>query len=275
MKKIVNLALSVLLILTATSCGSQRAALDNGTTRRAIQEQYGACVQNAFDYNCMQVKGKVLLQGKPNLPMRLNMEENQNFKLQINAPLLGFEVGRLEVDRDSVTLVDKMDKLYTRQAIRDFAFFTDNGIDVRTLQCVFMGRMCLPKHGECQVKDFSKFIWTSNDDGTVVGTREEEKYKLSYTINAKGQVTLTRLEIADKGVEVLWAYTEWYNLAVGCSPSKSHLTVKTRSSNYEVDFSYNQPNIDAQPWPEFEPSEKYKSMDPFELLDKVRNIKPE
>ena len=274
MKKIVSLTLPALMILVMTSCGSQRAALDNNVSRRAIQEQYGACVQNAFNYDCLQLKGKVSLQGKTGLPMRMNMEEKETFKLQINAPLLGFEVGRLEVDKDSVTLVDKMDKLYTRQAISDFAFFTDNGIDVRTLQCVFMGRMCLPKQGECQVKDFSKFVWTKNDDGSIEGVRSEEKYNLSYRINEKGQVQQTHLVIPDKHVDVVWNYTEWYNVGVGCSPAKSHLSVKTSSSSYEVDFSYNQPNIDAQPWPRFEPSEKFKAMDPFELLEKVKNIKP-
>lgn len=274
MKKIVNLALAALMILSVTGCGSRRAALDDSTSRRAIQEQYGACVQNAFGYDCMQVKGKVSLQGKTGLPMRLNMEQKETFKLQINAPLLGFEVGRLEVDKDSVTLVDKMDKLYTRQSLGDFSFFTDNGIDVRVLQCAFMGRMCLPNHGECQVKDFSKFVWTKNDDGTIEGVRNEDKYTLSYLINTQGQLQQTRLVIGGKNVDIVWAYREWYNVGVGFAPAKSHLTVKTSSSTYEVEFSYNQPNINAQPWPDFEPTEKFRAMDPFELLEKVRNIKP-
>ena len=272
-KNIINLVATAIAALSIfASCTSQKtmAKLDDKTSRRAVQEQFGAAIQNAFDYKCLQSKVKFSYKGKT-LPARLNVEQGKQFRLILNAPLLGFELGRIEVDRDSVTIVNKMDKLYATEAIDDARILADAGLNVEALQCLFLGRVYVPGRGEAHVGDYRRLSWTRTAADNIEGIYNSADYAVRYTIDSEGRVRNTEVTIPDKDIRVTWDYTDYLRLQTGTFPTEQRVSLQL-SKNEEAGISLASPNLNAGKWDPFDPEDKYQRVTMSELWSRLKTL---
>ena len=275
MKRIFPFVLVSLMLLLASGCSSRKRMMEyaDPTSTRAVQEQYGAAIQNAFIFSRLQSKVKFTLGGQ-SLSGRLNVEQGKRFRLIVNAPLLGFEVGRIEVDRDSITLVNKVDKTYAVESLTKVRIDGTKHLDVDLLSCLFLGRVYIPGRGEARVGDYKRLEWSRQDDGDIRGDYAGETFELSYWVNSRGEVR--QLQVANgAGHAVAWSYDKYERVADGIAPTEATVSARLNTAEQrrvEAQVTLSNINTKVDKWDPFDPEEKYRRVEPQELFNAVKKL---
>ena len=110
----------------------QYDAKDSESIAKAIAKTY-------TPWQSVSLKGKLKAEGLPlSLNVKIYMLRGQSVIMSLSAPLLG-EVGRVEIDRDSILLVNKHSKTYCREDVaRPLSEF---GATINDFQDLLMGRV--------------------------------------------------------------------------------------------------------------------------------------
>lgn len=97
-----------------------------------------------IDWETVELNGKLHMDGLPLSPsVRIYMERDRSVSISLRAPFVG-EVGRLEANKDSVSVINKMNRTYSTYAVAD----SPVPVDVSTLQCLLLERINIPGSGQ-------------------------------------------------------------------------------------------------------------------------------
>lgn len=267
-------ALMVGIMMTLSSCHSSKIAstLDGPNPEQA---RYESVVRNRFDYEAVQSKSKYTMNGM-SLGGKMCLESGKRLCLQVNAPLLGFEVARVEATQDSVIIVDKYDKMYSVVRLSDLYDLEEmNGHEMEALECIMLGRIYIPGRGPATSRDYSHLKWntpkTANGQfGNSVGTYQGRNYTLDYTIDASGRLVSTLLSMGGRTLQIDYAeYVEteknkWV-------PTQETLTATdSDKKQLSAGLSLASPQVGESTWRDFEPTSSYRKV---EVQDLVKTVK--
>ena len=218
MSKIANYLLLCMLLLASASCSASRQmqtpdtvttqALSGTTLSKSEAKNVAAFVSDKYTpWQRVSIRGKVKLDGIPiSLTMKLYMVKDQSVILSMSAPLLG-EVARMEVDGDSVLLVNKKGKCYYKAGIADR--LAQVGATVTDLQDVFLSRVFLVGSGTLSKGNADKFAITTEDDGgwrfaPKQGNSQAEYY---FLVNQSGRIVKSLVQTLDERYGLIADYT--------------------------------------------------------------------
>lgn len=133
--------------------------------------------------------------------MLLRMERGKYISISLR-PILGIEVGKLYIDNDSVTVVDKYHNLYLKEAISDFI---GQDISLEALQCLLLARPFLADKGQLTDRNAKSFKATPTaDDGSWRLSPAKQPDRLSYEFLMSGNL-LTAIEATGAAASVRYA----------------------------------------------------------------------
>ena len=121
----------------------------------------------------VNISGKLKMQGRPLSPsLKIFMLKDSLIDISVRAPFVG-EAGRLVLTPDSVTLVNKMNKIYTKEGISDFLKYYPGGIS--DVQDLLLAHFFLPGFnlGDSNLEDLVD-IYYVNDQYNVIPKGEAE-----------------------------------------------------------------------------------------------------
>lgn len=272
----------ILLLLTAvsilTSCTSSRKATKGGESQplanRELQARFQQQVAGAFDYMNLSSKVKLSAMGR-SLNGQLQLEHGKRFSLSVKAPMLGFEIGRVEMDADSLTIVNKLDKVYSRTALSKLASGHTDEICVEAVECLMLGRIFVPGRGEAGKSDFVRLDWTVQDDGTMVGTYRGESYDLTYTIDGSNRLIATTLAFSGRDMKATWTYSDFLEVGKeGVLPAKEAIAAtRPVGSDIEAGLVLGQPVFTGGGLRLFVPNDQYDRVSLSEMIEKFKNLK--
>ena len=78
------------------------------------------------------------------VPGQIHMRKDDVIRIQLQVPLLGSEVGRLEFTKDYVLVIDRMHKEYIKGDYNQLDFLRDNGLNFSSLQALFWNQLFQP-----------------------------------------------------------------------------------------------------------------------------------
>ena len=103
-------------------------------------------IKNApsFDSFSSKMRLTINLDGKEtSVNGSLKMKKNDLIQLSI-APILGIEVARIEISKDSVLVIDRINKRYVYVPISTLSFLANGDMNFYTLQALFFNELFLP-----------------------------------------------------------------------------------------------------------------------------------
>lgn len=130
------------------------------------------------DWNEVSFDGKISMKGLPIDPsFRIWMRQGSDIIISLRAPILG-EVGRLEVASDSITVINRMDKCFTRQSTSDA--LSRLGMSVIDAQDLLLGRVFTAGSGTLSRSSASKMVVTTNPGGGWILTPKKQHQLAQY-----------------------------------------------------------------------------------------------
>ena len=269
--------LALAFVFLLTSCHTSRKVVGSQTGGKSAQACFESVVAGTFKYEALQSKVKYSL-GSSSLSGKLCLESGQRLCLQVNAPIVGFEVARVEASQDSVLLVDKYDKLYTVLHLADLYQIAEiSGGEMEALECIMLGRIYIPGKGQATNRDFKSLIWSTptQSDGTpgnVEGRYQGKDFTLCYTIDGSGLLVSTQLIVGGKSA--LWEYASYTDAGKGrMIPTRETITATNADQqSIQATLVLNNPELGESSWRDFEPTASYRQVNLDELTGTIKQL---
>ena len=263
--------------LVFTSCHTTKVVTGTLTGAHPEKARFESVVQNNYQYDALQSKVKYSL-GKTSLNGKMCLESGDRLCMQVNAPIIGFEVARVEASQESVLLVDKYDKMYTILELANLYDIKDiNGHEMEALECIMLGRIYIPGRGQATSKDYSKLTWTTpsladGKQGYSEGLYKGKDYSILYAIDENGRLVSTLLAVGGKTAR--WEYSDYQEVEQGqWVPTQEFITI-TNADNKEISagLKLTNPSFGESTWRDFEANDSYNKVSIKDIGNRIKSL---
>lgn len=297
--KIMRLAAWCLPLMMLTSCGTKRLVASDPLNTKPANMQvakqpandavrkltfvqkvsdnqvYAKNITGNMDFTIRMGDKKISVNGA------LRMRKDEVIRLQLYAPVLGFEVGRLEFAPDYVLIVDRIHKEYIKADYNQVDFLKKQGITFYSLQALFWNQLLLPgskKVTESDLKKFDAHLDVTGDDVPVVLKNGDMTYTWTANRNS-GRITRADVKYASahNGTSTLaLGYGDFCSVGVKQFPASLNLTFTTDATKQKrevnLQIKMNEVKTDANWDAQTEVSSKYKQVSPEDVLNKIMSL---
>lgn len=287
----IRLAMLAALAMLATGCASSRKAAE-GTkqpTETASPAQLDAQAALARVYqaridekNLTADLGITITYGDDEIsaPGSLHMRRGEMIRLQVFVPLLGTEVGRVELTPDGVTIIDRLHKQYMQASYSEVDFLSKNGLTFYSLQSLFWNQVFVPGQNEAGIEALQAFD-TAFDNTSATLNMSLNRGKLAYNWTAQtadGHITAADISYGGTAAtaRLTWDYAKFKALGSKQFPTNQTISIEaaTASKRKKATLTLKLSSIGTDSgWSSTtEISKKYKKVSPSEALKKLFGI---
>lgn len=275
--KIRYISFLIILVAFLSACSTQKKVIGNLTGPNPERARFESVIANNYKYEALQSKVKLSM-GSSSLNGKICLESGKRLCLLVNAPLLGFEVARIEATADSAILVDKFDKAYTVVPLGELTQMEAlAGHEMEALECLMLGRIFIPGKGQATSKDYSQLTWSTptnagGENPLSTGVYKGKNYDLAYTINSLGQLTSTSLTMAD-GKKAVWLYASYKELEKKSLPASETIKASNNEDKeLQAGISFTNPTLGESTWRDFEPNASFRRVTLKELGEILKKM---
>lgn len=275
--KHISLAAFAAVALIFTSCHTTKVTTATLTGANPEKARFESVIQNNYEYEALQSKVKYSM-GKTSLNGKMCLESGKRLCMQVNAPIIGFEVARVEATQDTVLIVDKYDKMYTVLSLSNLYDIKDiKGHEMEALECIMLGRIYIPGKGQATSKDYNKLSWTTPklNDGTQgysEGLYKGKDYSILYSIDENGRLVSTLLAVGAKTAR--WEYSGYEEVEEGQWVPTQEFITATNAQNKEISvgLKLTNPSLGESTWRDFSPSDSYSKVTIKEIGNRIKSV---
>ena len=262
---------------TPAQVGKQSDAVRKLTFVQKVSDNqvYAKNIVGNMDFTIRMGDKKISVDGS------LRMRKDEVIRLQLFAPILGFEVGRLEFTPTYVLIIDRLHKEYIKADYTQVDFLQKQGITFYSLQALFWNQLLLPGAKKVSESDLKKFDADLGVSGELVPVSLKDG-NMAYTWTAQratGLISQADVKyVSDKyGTSgVTFKYGDFRNVGVKQFPATIDLTLATEATQQKREVNMlikmkdikTDDNWDAQT----EVSSKYKQVSPQDVLTKILSL---
>ena len=297
--KIMKLATFCLPLMLLASCGTKRQVISDGVNHKNVSRQEVKSIQTeqvrklAFVQKVSdnQVYTKNIT-GSMNFTIRLGekkisvdgalrMRKDEVIRLQLYAPILGFEIGRLEFTPDYVLIIDRYHKQYIKADYNQVDFLQKQGITFYSLQSLFWNQLLLPGAKQVKESDLKKFdasldvagdnvpVVLKNGNMTYVWTAQRATGRIE-----KADVEYVSSQTRTSGVHI--SYADFRSVGVKQFPALLDMTLVTNATRVKQEanivIKMNEVKTDSNWESRSEVSSKYKQVSVEDVLNKIMSL---
>lgn len=274
--KVAKINSSVSTTQSATGRAQQSDAVQKLTFVQKVSDNkvYSKNITGSMEF-AINMGGKTI-----SVPGNLKMRKDEVIRLVLQAPFLGFEVGRLEFTPKYVLIIDRIHKEYIKADYNQVDFIQKQGVNFYSLQALFWNQLLLPGTQKVSESDLKKF----DADLSAAGNNVPVTYKqgnMTYAWQADrttGRINQAKVNYQTSGStsSLLFDYSNFKNVGVKQFPATQKLTFSTdatkKKQEMEISIEMNEVKTDSNWDAETEVPSKYKQVAPEDVLNKIMNM---
>ena len=186
--------LSVLLAFTVTSCRTiDKGLVQPEVTIRSEATLFNKILEQQPEFSTVTTKCSVSV-GSLSSKAQVKMINGEYIQISLQ-PLLGIEVARIMITKDSLFVVDKIGAMVAKEPLSSIEKYIPSTIGIKELQKVLLGTPFVAGDTLTQ-KSYDRFNWVrENETDVVMQTDIDSKIAVSFRHNNDGllqQITIER-----------------------------------------------------------------------------------
>lgn len=262
-----------LLLLLITSCKSSRQTISSGMKNIEEIEILEEVIKNRPSFETFSSKMHLTtrLDGKEtSVNGSLKMKRNELIQLSVT-PLLGIEVARIEITKDSVLVLDRINRQYLYVPISALSFFADGDLNFYTIQALFFNELFLP--GNQKITDSDIPAFSLRKDGNKLLVKPKKSKKIDYSFIADEESRLINTQISAYSKYLLdWEYNDFKPLNRTKFPSRMNITIQGTGKPMKAQMGLSKMDTGKVNLSRTSVSKKYKQIAANELLKLLFNL---
>lgn len=252
MKRLIAILLTIAVAAGAALAHRRDDCLGKGEKKVAV----AAVTSGYTPWQTVEISGKLHADVLPLSPtVKIFMENGKRVMVSLRAPLLG-EVGRLEADKDSILVVNKMKKTYVKESTAEMQ--SGFPVSIADLQSLFLARIAVGGTGtlsthNAELTDF----YADNDGGWMIVPSEKVQpngANYGYLTSADGKLKAF-MAVPYGGENTVTVLYEYYGAAVTML-----MNIELPKKPLDLEFDLDTPNWNADAFGAIKLNSKYKRM---------------
>jgi hypothetical protein len=280
----VKIAVVAMPLFLGSCASKKKAVVENVKPLTAEEIQSKDFIErvkdNALDKRFITSKVKFSVEAgaqKITLTGNLKMKRDDVIRLQLMA--FGFvEAGRIELTKDYVLIMDRINKQYLKATYVQVDFLRNNGLNFNSLQALFWNELSEPNRYVLSknAADTTKVYSTIESGDDMVITLNEGNMEYSWLAGkADGLIKMANMMYKDKlnGTSQLnWDYQEFTAVGQKQFPKKSLITLTTPKKEVKLGMTLNYIEHQSEWETRTEVSNKYREVTVDEILRRFMSL---
>lgn len=248
MKFSVKNQLSILLFLSVvllgvSSCKSRQQII---YTTSPVEEKensrlFSDILTQAFPYSSFSSKLTLNIStGTRTMSSKASLRIARDKAIQISVqPLFGVEMFRFYMDKETLVLLDRMNKRYVKESLTDLKNVYPVGFDYNSLQAMFTNALFIAGQESVGENDYRRFGYTQTQNTYLLKSKDETSgIEYSFGVNAADRVTFMQLLDPKKQYALQWGYANFSMVNEKTFPHKMDIIATTPSRRLDVGLSF-------------------------------------
>ncbi len=239
------------LFLLSGCKSSRKIATVEAGDAKAYSEFFGSMQEKAFRFETLNARmnAEILIPGKEmSSRVDLKMVKDSAFMLSVQ-PVLGIEVFRLVMDRDSIKIIDRMSRRYLAENYANLKGQTPVVFNYNNLQSLFVNHLFYPGENNITPGIYNRFLL--NQEGGKAEIRAKDQMGLSYIFMADGEEKLLSTYVTNpsESFAFQWIYSDFRITEEQPFPMRMDVNLFTEGiskGGIRLGFSRVQTNIPVQ-----------------------------
>lgn len=199
------------LIMLAGCKTSQKVGTVASGEAKAKNDFFESMTSKALQFQTLYARMNVeLLAPGMEVKSRVDMKMVKDSAFQLSVqPLMGIEMFRVEINRDSIKIIDRMNRRYFAENYSNLKGQTPIEFNYNNLQSLFVNHIFYPGKNEITPEIYSLF--QLNQEGSYPIIRAKDNMGLQYIFTADGEEKLLSTFISDNSekFKLQWVYTNF------------------------------------------------------------------
>ena len=274
-------ALAMPLILS--SCASKKKAVVQEQPLTAEQRSGLSFIErvkdNAVEKKFITSKVKFSVEvGAQKLTLTGNLKMKRDDVIRLQLMAFGFvEAGRIELTKDYVLIMDRINKQYLKAPYVQVDFLRNNGLNFNSMQALFWNELSQPnQYAVTKDADTTRVYSTLESGDDIVISLQEGKMEYSWLAGkVDGLIKMANMMYKDKlnGTSQLnWDYEDFKPVGTKLFPTKSVVTLTTPKKEVKMGMTLNYIGHDAEWETRTEVSNKYREVTVDEILRRFMSL---
>ena len=245
----VCILLSVLVFaISVTSCKTKK---EIGGTRNIHEatEVFAIVVNNSLEYKTFSGKLKTTLRkGKTNIDVSASLKiiKDDKLLLSFQVPLLG-EMFKLGISKDSILIVDRFNKQYVSESMKNIKEATYFDFNIYNLQSLFTNQLFLGGKPCVTEKDFRLFTIDQSQKLAIIKTKEKhQQIDYSFSVDYTDHIRNTSM-IGNNGKTAMnWAYSNFSAPENNNQlfPMQMNINLTNKENKFSMNFTFSKIELD-------------------------------
>lgn len=247
MSKILTYSL-ILAVLLLGSCHSSVGLFD-----RAGALSSGSVVDDLVEsarnpeYCQYRMKLKANLNGSSvSANSTLKIDRGDLLMLTVAVPLLGVEIGRIEADRECVTIVDRLHKMYVRLSFEELSAYAGATVSLETLEALFLNNIFTLSEGNGRSQNRMSRLFSQKNlsETTLMLIQKGLDERLAFELNINPLQLKRTVMDSGQGASMEWMYDDFSKKGELMFPGSINVEVATGSERIRLDMNIQQVSTD-------------------------------
>lgn len=262
------------IILIASCKSSKTASTSSGMGALADMEYLEEVTINNPSIPALSSKVKLSLDlngKKVSVNGNLRMKKDDLIQISI-VPMLGIEVARLEITKDSVLIIDRMNKQYVHMPISQITMLANTDLNYYALQSLFFNEVFLPGKQTIGQKDLSDFTVKRGKDETHIRIKKSRDFNYDFiTETETARLTATQINSRSK-YQLNWKYGDFKSVDGINFPSLMNISFDGTGKPMKAELALSRMAADNGRIAPTSVSGKYKQISSEELIKRLLDL---
>jgi len=266
------------------SCASKKKAVVQNTQTLTPEQRAGMgfidrVKDNALSKKFITSKVKFSVEvGAQKLTLTGNLKMKRDDVIRLQLMAFGFvEAGRIELTKDYVLIMDRINKQYLKAPYVQVDFLRNNGLNFNAMQALFWNELSQPnQYAMTKGVDTTKVYTVLESGEDMVITLQEGKMEYSWLAGRNdGLIKMANMLYKDKlnGTSQLnWDYNEFVPVSGKQFPKKSTVTLTTPQKEVKLGMTLNYIGHETEWETRTEVSNKYREVTVDEILRRFMSL---
>ena len=210
----------------------------------------------------LKIEGKS--NGKVNGTLRIKRGEVIQMSL---TPILGIEVGRVEISPEGLLVIDRMNKRYVQVGFDELKARTNVNLSYPVLEALFLNEVFLPGKEKLTVRDKSSFDWGVASSEVLLSAKKTRNFDYRFRTDAPdGWLKQSRIGLSGTAYALNWNYDDFQPLEASKFPTYMHVSFEGGAKPSEATFNLSRLSVNADWTTHTEISKKYQKVELEEVI---------
>ena len=204
----------IVMILLMASCSSIKTQKSPQIVEGMTEMEY---LENVFsnmgEWETLTAKMLVTLDLEEKSVTQVNstlrIKKGEVIQISIT-PILGIEIGRIEISSDGILMIDRMNKRYVQVSFDEIRSSVHLDLDFYALQALLLNELFIPGKADLTLRDVSSFYLEPKAEGVLLNLKKTKRFNYQFLTKApKGLLLESLIGLNGTDYALIWRYDDF------------------------------------------------------------------